>query len=58
MTGLNIFQFVPDKMENQLAQLERDYQNRPAEQIRRTYFAIKEAGSGYKFVVTRQILFR
>lgn len=58
VTGLNIFQFVPEKMEQQLADLERKYQNRPAEQIRRTYFAINKAGNGYKIVVTRQILFR
>ncbi|WP_339907331.1 hypothetical protein [Symmachiella dynata] len=58
VTGLSIFQFVPGKLENKLAQLEREYQNRPAEQIRRTYFVIKKAGTGYNFVVTRQILFR
>jgi hypothetical protein len=53
-----IMQFYPAKTEALLAQQERDYRNRPADQIRRTYFVVNESGEGYKFVVTRQTYFR
>jgi hypothetical protein len=49
-----IFHFYPPNVENMLAQLERDYRNKPATEIRRTYFVVEPEGSGYKFTVTRQ----
>ena len=58
VTGLTTFQFVPKELEQQLARLEHDYRNRPAEQIRRTYFTVNSTGKGYSFSVTRQIFFR
>jgi len=57
-TGLPTFQFIPKELEQELFQLEQEFQNRPTEQIRRTYFAILKSGGGYRFVVTRQIHFR
>lgn len=50
-----IFHFYPKVTENKLAQLEFEYRNRPAKQIRRTYFAVEPDGAGYKFSVFRQI---
>lgn len=51
-----IFHFYPKKVENELAQLELAYRNRPVSQIRRTYFSVDPEGTGYKFTVFRQIL--
>ncbi len=50
-----IFHFYPKITESQLAQLEVDYRNRPAKQVRRTYFAIEPDAGRYKFTVFRQI---
>ena len=50
-----IFHFYPKPTETMLAQLELNYRNRPVTQIRRTYFAVETAGSGYQFTVIRQI---
>ncbi len=58
VSGMRIFQFIPPKLENELAHLELDYRNREVQQIRRTYFTVNSVGSGYKFVVTRQLYFR
>ena len=44
--------------ENMLAQLEFEYRNRPAKQIRRTYFAVEPDGKKYKFSVFRQIAYQ
>lgn len=52
--GSVIFHFYPPRTEAQLARLEREYQNRPANQIRRTYFTVEREGRGYRFVVLRQ----
>lgn len=49
-----IFHFYPKATESKLAQLERDHRGRPTSQIRRTYFSVEAAGSGYQFTVTRQ----
>jgi hypothetical protein len=52
-----ILHLYPKETEARLAQLERQYRNRPPEQVRRTYFIVQREGRGYKFVVTRQIYF-
>ena len=52
-----ILHLYPKETEARLAQLERQYGNRPPEEVRRTYFIVQREGRGYKFVVTRQILF-
>jgi hypothetical protein len=49
-----IFHFYPPDVENKMALLERQYKNRPANEIRRTYFIVEPEGEGYKFTVTRQ----
>lgn len=53
-----IFHFYPRRTELLLARKERDYAHRPVSQIRRTYFVVRQAGSAYEFVVTRQRYFR
>ena len=57
--GAIVFHFYPPQTEAMLARLERDYRNRPADQIRRTYFVVRRTGSGfeYAFEVTRQTYF-
>ena len=50
-----IFHFYPKKTENELAQLEANYRNRPVAQIRRTYFSVEPEGSAYRFSIYRQI---
>lgn len=53
-----ILQFYPKETENRLALLERDYKKRRADEIRRTYFAVRPAeGGGYEFYVTGQTYF-
>lgn len=49
-----VLHFYPPETEQVLARLERDYLNRQAAQIKRTYFAVERDGAGYKFVVTGQ----
>lgn len=53
-----IFHFYSKNTENTLARLELDYRNRPAKQIRRTYFSVDPDGGGYKFSVYRQVYFQ
>jgi hypothetical protein len=50
-----IFHFYPPDLESKLAQLERDYRNKPVAQIRRTYFTVDAEGAGYRLRVTRQL---
>lgn len=50
-----IFHFYPKETEAQLARLEFEYRNRPAKQIRRTYFAVEPSGKGFQFSVIRQV---
>ena len=52
--GATILHFYPQQTEAMLAQLEHSYRNRPADQIRRTYFTVVGSGTGYEFRVTRQ----
>lgn len=52
-----IFHFYPPKTETLLARLERDFKNRDADEIRRTYFITRRAENGYEFVVSRQTYF-
>lgn len=51
-----LFQFYPKEVETQLATLERDYRNRPAAEIKRTYFIVISQGGCYAFQVIRQTL--
>lgn len=54
-----ILQFYPKETENKLALLERNYKNRRADEIRRTYFAVRFVdGGSYEFHVTRQTYFQ
>lgn len=53
--GVPLFHFYPPGVENQLAQLERAYRGRPAEQIKRTYFAVIGTAGNYRFTVIRQV---
>jgi hypothetical protein len=53
-----IFHFYPKQAESQLARLELDYRGRPLAQIRRTYFAVEAAKTGYQFTVVRQVYFQ
>lgn len=55
--GAVIFHFYPKPTEDTLARLERDYANRPANQIRRTYFSVQGTPGRFQFVVTRQSYF-
>lgn len=50
-----LMQVYPAATEDKLARLERDFNKLDAKQIKRTYFEVRSAGSGYEFVVTRQI---
>lgn len=51
-----IFHFYPPDLEQKLALLEREYRNKSAKEIRRTYFTVEPAGGGYQLRVTRQLL--
>jgi len=53
-----IFHFYSPATEQLLAKLEFDHAKRPVKQIRRTYFVVRREGTGFKFVVTRQLYFR
>jgi hypothetical protein len=50
-----VFHFYPPDLESRLAQLEREFRNKPVAQIRRTYFSVEAEGSGYRLRVTRQL---
>ncbi len=56
--GMQIVHFYPQATEDILARLELEFRNRPASEIRRTYFSVKPHGDGFKFVVTRQTYLR
>ena len=49
-----IFHFYPKETEDRLARLELDYRKRKANDIRRTFFAVKSAETGYEFAVAHQ----
>jgi hypothetical protein len=49
-----VMHFYPPQTENQLAVLEQQYKNRKANQIKRTYFAVRSIRGGYEFTVTSQ----
>ncbi len=49
-----IFHFYPKQTEDKLARLELEYRKRKANEIRRTFFAVKKAESGYEFTVSHQ----
>lgn len=53
-----MFHFYPKPTEQQLMTLEFQYAKRKASEIRRTYFVVVKQGSGYAFVVTRQVYMR
>lgn len=50
-----ILHFYPKATEDQLARIELDYRKRRADEIRRTYFAVNRAATGYEFAVVQQI---
>lgn len=52
--GGRILHFYTPETENRLAVTERNYANRKAKEIRRTYFSVTKQGQGYTFEVTRQ----
>lgn len=49
-----ILHFYTPETENRLAVVERNYANRRAKEIRRTYFVVVKQARGYTFEVTRQ----
>lgn len=51
-----VLHFYAVATEEMMARLEQEYGGKPPDQIRRTYFQVKKAGSGYEFVVTSQKL--
>jgi hypothetical protein len=51
-----ILHFYPPETENAMARLEVDYAGRQPQEIRKTYFQVRKAGSGYEFYVTNQKL--
>ena len=58
VTGAILFHFYPKQTEQLLLKLEYEYQKRKPTEIRRTYYVVVRQGSGYAFVVTRQIYLR
>lgn len=50
-----IFQFYPRSTENLLARLELAYRKRKVEEIRRTYFAVRNTEKGFEFYVSSQM---
>jgi len=50
-----VFHFYPPELETRLAQLEKEYRNKPVSQIRRTYFSVEPSGQGYQLRVSRQL---
>lgn len=50
-----ILHFYPPETERILVRLERNYAGRPVDEIRRTYFAVRRDGRGYRFEVIRQL---
>lgn len=52
-----IFHFYPKETQQLLFKTEQSYRNKKTEEIRRTYFRVQRAGSGYEFKVTRQSYF-
>lgn len=51
-----VMHFYPSETEQMLATKEFEYGNKESKEIRRTYFQVRKAGSGYEFIVTRQQL--
>ncbi len=49
-----ILKFLPPKLEAELVALERQRAGNEADQVKKTYFAIRSAGEGYRFEVTDQ----
>lgn len=52
----SIIHFYPAKTEQQMAQLEVDFQNQQPSAIRRTTFGVRRQGGGYEFFVMKQVL--
>jgi len=53
-----ILHFYSEELENHLATLELKYANRPAKDIRRTYFTVVPKSGGFAFQVIRQTYLR
>lgn len=58
VAGGVIYHFYPKETEARLVRLEREYAGRKNSEIRRTYFSVQGDGAGFRFVVTRQSIFR
>jgi hypothetical protein len=52
--GQTLVQFIPPAVEERLAQLEFEFARREARQIRKTRFAVRNAGGGFEFYVEEQ----
>lgn len=50
-----ILHLYPQKTENVLANIELQYKNRKAIEIKRTYFVVRNAKDGYEFAVSQQL---
>lgn len=53
-TNALIMHFYPPQTENQLAVLEQQYKNRKANEIKKTYFAVRSTKQGFEFTITSQ----
>lgn len=49
-----VMHFYPQNTENMLANLELQYRNKKADQIKRTYFVVRKTKDGYEFAVSSQ----
>ena len=49
-----LMHFYPQETENQLAVMELEYKKRKANEIRKTYFAVRSAKQGFEFTITSQ----
>jgi hypothetical protein len=54
VSGRIIAQFIPAETEKELARVEFLHANRPAKDIRRTYFGVRPKGGGFEFYVIKQ----
>lgn len=58
VSGGTIYHFYPKETEARLVRREREHANRKPSDIRRTYFGVQSQGAGFRFIVTRQSLYR
>jgi len=53
-----ILHFYPKPTEEMLATMEVEHRNRAVSEIKRTYYAVRRDGDGYRFAITRQTYIR